>query len=365
MTGIKYLEWIISGLFGAAVVLGLSYATEKIHNKVLKIMIFAVKFILMIGLALALIAFASPFLWKFNYPLSGIYIALLADCMCDIVMAVWMLFRKERSFKFRTAVFGVITTLVFIYGTVNSQVIRTDRMQVTSSKLNKQHTFVFLSDLHYGSSQRQDTVEKALNEIRELHPEFVLLGGDICDEHTLKEEMEWTFEQLASLNTPVYYIYGNHDRQDRGSYIGGKKYTEEELADTIQKNGITILQDDQVQFDDDLFLLGREDSSRASRAAVKDLEPRPSDAFVICTDHSPYQTEDILETSADLQLSGHTHAGQYFPLKYVYALLGLRVYDTYTVGNTLVYVSPGIGGWYMPFRNEARCSYAVIDLIPQ
>ena len=66
----------------------ISCGTEKIQNKLLKIFIFIVKFIVMIGFALALIAFASPFLWKFNYPLSGIYIALLADCLCNLVMAV-------------------------------------------------------------------------------------------------------------------------------------------------------------------------------------------------------------------------------------------------------------------------------------
>lgn len=365
MTTIRYIEWAASVLFGTAVILGISRLTDKIQKLWLKVLIFILKFILMTGLALLLIAYASPFLWKYNYPLSGIYIALLADCICDIVMAAVSLFRKKQKFSFRAVVFCIITLLVSVYGTVNSQIIRKDHREFSSAKLKQPHTFVFLSDLHYGSSQRTDTIEKALDEIRDLHPEFVVLGGDICDEHTEKDEMELIFRQLGSLETPVYYIYGNHDRQDRGHYVGGKKYSEDELAAAIENSGITILQDDVTQIGTDLVLIGREDSSRPARAAVKDLPEWSSDAYVICTDHSPYMNEDILAEGADLQLSGHTHAGQYFPLKYVYTLAGLSVYDTYRIGDTDLYVSPGIGGWYMPFRNEAQCSYTVIELKPE
>ena len=119
-------------MFGFLILLGISFLCEKIKKKWLKVLIFFVKFILMTGLALALIAFASPFLWKFNYPLLGIYAGLLADCICDVLMAVYSLFRKKRTFAFRTAVLGIITVLVSAYGTVNSQIIRKDRLQVTS-----------------------------------------------------------------------------------------------------------------------------------------------------------------------------------------------------------------------------------------
>ena len=68
---------------------------------------------------------------------------------------------------------------------------------------------------------------------------------------------------------------------------------------------------------------------------------------------------------ADLQLSGHTHAGQLFPLRCVYALIGLNVYGDYTIGDTQLYVTSGITGWYLPLRNEANCSYEVITLQPE
>jgi predicted MPP superfamily phosphohydrolase len=127
---------------------------------------------------------------------------------------------------------------------------------------------------------------------------------------------------------------------------------------------VIILKDQAVTFSDDLVLLGREDSSRPDvRLPAQDLAPRPEGAYVICVDHSPYQNEDIAITKADLQLSGHTHAGQVFPIRTVYELAGLNVVYTYRIGSTDLYVSPGIGNWYYPFRNETHCCYTVFDLV--
>ena len=117
---------------------------------------------------------------------------------------------------------------------------------------------------------------------------------------------------------------------------------------------------------DDLVVLGREDASREDeRCAVRDLPARPEGAYVVCVDHSPYQEEDILATGADLQLSGHTHAGQFFPLQYVYRLSVNNIYGDYKVGSTDLYVSSGIAGWYFPFRTVAHCNYEVINLDPR
>lgn len=62
---------------------------------------------------------------------------------------------------------------------------------------------------------------------------------------------------------PIYYIYGNHDRQIKAdARAKGRQYTEQELAETITKNGITILRDEYVFFAEDLVLMGREASNK-------------------------------------------------------------------------------------------------------
>lgn len=128
-------------------------------------------------------------------------------------------------------------------------------------------------------------------------------------------------------------------------------------------SGVIIVKDEVLQIEDDLVLVGREDVSNLTRIPLKDLAKREEGTYVIWTDHSPYQNEEIREANADLQLSGHTHAGQIFPIRWLYTLAGLNVVYTYRIADTDLYVSPGIGNWYYPFRNETHCSYAMIDLI--
>ena len=320
---------------------------------------------LMTYIAYSCIALASPFLWKYNYLLMGLYIALLAGCFTDVVMLIRRFFTGKDSRKTGTVILALFTAVIFIYGTLNMQVIRPHQLSYRSDRISEEHVFIFISDLHIGSSQSISTIERALDEIKALQPQFILLGGDLTDEHTEKQEMEWLYEKLGSMGVPVYFIYGNHDRQDRAwMTASGQKFTEQQLEKTIKDNGIIILKDDYVITDGNIAILGREDVSRQDRKAVSQLPDRPENSYVICVDHSPYQNDDILSQKADLQLSGHTHAAQFWPMKMVYALAGLNVEGNYRIGNTDLYVSPGIGGWYLSFRTESHCYYEVVTLRP-
>ncbi len=363
MTTIKYVQWFIATLIGFAVVA----LIERIPLRKfwLRIIVFLGKFLLLTYIAYSCIALASPFLWKYNYLLMGLHIALLASCLADVVMLVVRLISKKDNKKLATAVLALLTAGIFVYGTVNMQMIKPHQLSYQSDKISKEHVFVFLADLHIGSAQSISTIYKALNEISELKPEFILLGGDLTDEHTDNFEMEWLYGQLGNMRIPVYFIYGNHDRQGRAWMTStGQKFTEQELEETILKNGITVLKDDYAAIGDDIIILGREDVSHQERKAVEQLPDLSADKYVICVDHTPYQNEDIIKQKADLQLSGHTHAAQFWPMKFVYTLARLNVEGNYRIGDTDLYVSPGIAGWYLPFRTESHCYYEVITLKP-
>ena len=113
--------------------------------------------------------------------------------------------------------------------------------------------------------------------------------------------MEDIFRVFGALNLKTYYIYGNHDRQDRAHLLGDAHYSEPELEKAITDNGITILYNDWVQVEDDLVFLGMEDPSRPDkRIAISELRPRPENTYVIALEHTPYQNDDIRETKADL-----------------------------------------------------------------
>ena len=219
---------------------------------------FILKLLLAVGLAFCCMALSIPIIWKTGY--LTISIALFSDAWTDLFALIFRLIRKKAPGGKSMMVISLCLTIAYLtYGTVNMQIIRPKEHTYTSDKLTHEYTFVFLSDLHYGSAQSEQTVDNALAEIAELKPDFVLLGGDITDENTTAEEMQSLYRKLGALPAPVYYIYGNHDRQGKGDYVGGANYTPEELSAAIESNGITILQDKAVLFADDLTILGRED----------------------------------------------------------------------------------------------------------
>lgn len=359
MTLVKYIQWIIAIILGFSIVSFIKNKLVQSKKIIFRSIVFIVEFLLMIVIAFLLIAYASPFIWKYNYVICGIYIGLLSDLITDIVLLIVHKINKDIP-KYIVSI--AIVLIVSLYGTINMQTIKANTLTYSSDKLTKDYKIVFISDLHFGSSQSEETVLKAFNEIKETNADALILGGDITDEYTTKEEMELLYEKIADIDIPTYFIYGNHDRQDRGDYLGGNKFSEDELRDTIQKNGITILKDEYALINKDIVLLGREDPSNSSRKEVEQLAKWDESKFVILVEHTPYQNDDTIKVNADLQLSEHTHAGQLFPLQTLYNLAGLNTYGNYKVGKTNVYVSSGITGWYLPYRTEAFCHYEVVEL---
>lgn len=362
----RYLSWIL--LFAAAqvvlTILAFLFRERKPHPvwRAAAILLKAV-----LAVALAFLVMAGPvFLRPVQPVLVAFYAVLLPDAAAELIYCVYCAVRKKkRSFAPRRKLGLLLGVLFFIYGTVNMQIVTPKQHIYSSPKLTQAHKLVFVSDLHVGSSQSMDTTRKTIRSIQSEHPDFVILGGDITDDYTSREEMEETYRLFGQLGVPVYYIDGNHEVVQHAEYIrGGLPYTEQELTDAMERNGIIVLRDEYVKLSPDLLLLGREDAAAPDRrAAVSSLSNPAPKAFLLVADHQPGSIREHLELSADLQLSGHTHAGQLFPLQLVYSLF-IDAYGDYTYGDATLNVSSGASGWRVPFRTDAWCHYEVVTLLP-
>ena len=294
------------------------------------------------------------------------YAALFADAAADCAYSIVLkLTKKERRFpaaKTLSLVFGVS---FFIFGVINMETVTPKRHVYSSPKLTQEYTLVFAADMHVGSAQLRWVTEKTVSAIGEEAPAAVILGGDIVDDYTTKEEMEELFRLFGALDAPVYYVYGNHDRQGHAEYAGGRKFTPEELEAAAQKNGVTVLKDEFVRLAPDLTLLGREDISEGeNRRKTADLTVPDKDSYLVVADHQPSAFKEAAALGADLQLSGHTHAGQLFPLGLLYRLIGY-CYGDYHEGSAVMNVSSGACGWRVPLRTDAGCHYEVVRLVPE
>ena len=365
MTTGKYILWFLFCFAAYALIYLIQIPLRRKGRYALRIVLCIAKAFLVIVLAYLIMVVSSWFSRRGVYPTSALYVALFGDVVSDIIMIPVSMIRKEKPYLKLNALVSAITTLAFmLFGMINMQSVGCTELTYKSPKLTQTHKLVFISDVHFGSAQTEAGVEKTLKKIAALNPDLIVLGGDITDNFSSIDKMQTIYRLIGSLGIPVYYIYGNHDRQSGLDMADGSFYTASELEKAITGNGIVILKDSWVRISDDLVIFGREDVSVPTRLATEDLPARPEGAFVLSIDHSPYQTDDIISTKADLQLSGHTHVGQLFPLQSIYNLLGYDAYGKYHHGETDVFVSSGFSGWGVPLKTEVRSEYLVVNLVP-
>ncbi|MDR2413506.1 MAG: metallophosphoesterase, partial [Odoribacteraceae bacterium] len=115
--------------------------------------------------------------------------------------------------------------------------------------------------------------------------------------------------------------------------------------------------------DNAFYLVGRDDRQNPRRAALRALtdtleRSRP----VIVLDHQPARLDEAVDAGVDLQLSGHTHEGQVWPVSWITHRVFELARGYKQKGNTRFYVSSGIGLWGGKFRVGTRSEYVVIHL---
>ncbi|MBR2589388.1 MAG: metallophosphoesterase [Clostridia bacterium] len=340
---------------------------KKQIKKSLRIIIIIAK--ALIAIACAVLVLAGPVFFRPVQPVMVvIYAVLFMDAFAEVIYAIYLACtKKERKFvplKLLSLILGI---LFFVYGTVNMEIITPQYHTYSSAKIKEEHTIIFAADMHVGSAQSMETTAKMIEAMKAENPDYIILGGDITDDYTSKEDMEKTYRLFGETGVPVYFIFGNHEVVQHAEYMkNGLPYTEEELVQTMEANGITVLADAYADLAPDLLLLGREDA--AAKELRKDIGTLPNpapDKYLVVADHQPTEAKDNLAAGTDLQLSGHTHAGQLFPNGFFFSFV------SYTRGNydlgegANMYVSSGTSGWRVPFRTESHCHYEVIHLQPE
>ena len=264
-------------------------------------------------------------------------------------------------------IFFILIIGVSIYG-INH--IEPTEYNLTTNKTNESYTILFISDVHYDTIQNPNLLKDKLAEMNNTHPDLIILGGDLTDERTSKSSMEEFYREIGSLNSTygTFFIFGNHDKQPKISDLenGTRSYSNNELTNIIEENGIEILADEKIIINEDILLVAREDAGHENTnirlSSLELLNNTDSKDFIILLDHQPLDEENNSKNGVDLQLSGHTHGGQLFPYGIVTELLGQHSYGKYQIGNMIEIVSSGFCGWGIPLRNEAPCEYVIINI---
>ncbi len=156
----------------------------------------------------------------------------------------------------------------------------------------------------------------------------------------------------------IYAITGNHE------YIGGVS----RAVKYIESLKIKLLRDTAVEVNGKLILIGREDRDikrfkGLQRKNLKDiLAGVDLSKPLILLDHQPFNLQEAANYNIDLQLSGHTHAGQLWPFTYLTKAIYELDWGYKVKGNTHYYVSSGYGTWGPPVRIGSKPEIVIITL---
>ncbi len=204
------------------------------------------------------------------------------------------------------------------------------------------------SDIHLGTIVGEKRLAGLCKATEELRPDLLLLPGDILDEDPQTIMRDSVGDLLRSLRAKhgVFAVTGNHE------YIGGV----ERACRYLEEHGIRVLRDQAVLIAGLFHLVGREDRSinrftgKNRKSLAELLAPLDRSLPVILMDHQPFQLEEASQAGVALQLSGHTHHGQLWPLNLVTSLVYELSWGYLKKGNTHFYVSSGYGTWGPPVR---------------
>jgi predicted MPP superfamily phosphohydrolase len=209
----------------------------------------------------------------------------------------------------------ILTSFLIVVGFINAISPVVKEYQITINKNAgdiKELRIAAVSDIHLGSIIRKESIKKLSEMLKSIKPDLVLLLGDIVDGAmgpVLRDDLLEYFS-CPGCRYGLYAITGNHE------YIGGAQRT----IPYIESKGIRILKDETITIPGDIQIIGRldRDSKRFSgteRTPIKELMNGIDTAKpVILLDHQPFNLKEAKDNGVDLQLSGHTHNGQMWPL---------------------------------------------------
>jgi predicted MPP superfamily phosphohydrolase len=218
-----------------------------------------------------------------------------------------------------------------------------------------------ISDLHVGPTIGRRYVERVVRLTNSLTADLVALTGDIGDGAV--QELERDLEPLNALSPRgrIYYVTGNHeyywigrDWVEKFRELGAKPLLND--AELIEHNGAALLVGGVI---DPAASMATPGATPDAHAACR--KDRPAD-FRILLAHQPGIAEKAEHAGFDLQLSGHTHGGQFFPWTLVVRHVHRYHLGLFKHGKMHVYVNAGTGTWGPPIRFGTRPEITLIVL---
>ena len=357
--GLLFLTW---EYFSAPRIQGQAHAydfSQLIHWRLLiALAILSVSF-----LATSIIGFRlTNVVLRFVYRITAVWLGFVNYAFFSTVLC-WLIYlalrlagvRIERPY-FAWAFLG-LSVAVTAYGVINGQWTRVRRITVKLPGLPQSwrgRTAVLVSDVHLGNYRAFGFIRRVVNMVLRLKPDVVFIAGDLYD--GTPADLARLAEPLRMLKPPLgaFFVEGNHEEfSDHTKYLKA-----------VAATGVRVLQNEKVIVNG-LQIVGvtylDATHSEHFRKTLRSTGFDRGQASILLT-HAPDRVQVSAEEGISLQLSGHTHYGQFWPWTRVAArMYGKYVYGLQHMGEMQIYTSCGAGTWGPPLRVGNRSEIVAIE----
>lgn len=313
---------------------------------------------------------ASLLAWRFSNPLvnafykaAAVWVGVLtyltfAAILSWIILGITRLAGVTLNFHLLVQILSGIAALMGLYAVLNASWTRITRVRVQLANLPESwrgRKIALISDLHLGPVRNGGFLRRMVAMIMKHSPDAIFIVGDLYDGTAI--DAERAAKPLGALSAPrgVYFAAGNHEQfRDDTKYLNA-----------IAAAGVRVLNDEKLevgglQIAGISYRTSTQSGNLASALSKLRLDRnRPS----ILLTHAPDHPAVAEAAGISLQLSGHTHLGQFIPWTWIARrIYGKFVYGLSRIGALQVYTSSGAGTWGPPLRLGSNPEIVILQL---
>jgi predicted MPP superfamily phosphohydrolase len=226
------------------------------------------------------------------------------------------------------------------------------------------YTIAQISDIHVGPTIKRNYLSAIVDKVNSLQADAIAITGDLVDGSVARLAQHTAPLAHLSARDGTFFVTGNHEY-----YSGAEAWIAE-----LRRLGVTVLMNQHVvrtRGAASLMIAGvadytahqflpdhKSDPHQAARGAPEGLAVR------VLLAHQPRTASVAAAAGFDLQLSGHTHGGQFFPWNLFVPLQQPYVSGLNRLGKMWIYTSRGTGYWGPPKRFGAPSEITLVRLLP-
>jgi predicted MPP superfamily phosphohydrolase len=298
------------------------------------------------------------------YRVAAVWVGLVSFLFLATVSS-WIIFAVVRiaglDVQFHQIVVALYSAaaLAGLYGVFNANCTRITRATVRLANLPAAwhgRKAALVSDVHLGHVRNGGFLRRLVAKILKEEPDLIFIAGDLFDGTAI--DATRAAEPLGKLTAPhgVYFVAGNHEQfRDDSKYLRA-----------IAAAGVRVLSNEKVEADG-LQIIGvpyRHATVDGHLASVLNRIGVDRDRASILLTHAPDRPEIAEAAGVSLQLSGHTHLGQFIPWSWIAQRIYRQfVYGLSWIGKMQVFTSSGAGTWGPPLRLGSNPEIVVLEFL--